>query len=162
VRAPVRTTGPEAVRGRPVFHARRGAVRGLDVTVGDRRFTARRADEGWEIDGEGASAGTAEALTNLVETLVDLRAVDAFRPRDGGTYGLDRPRGTIELVTIDGRRARLVLGGLNAAGSTVYARRDGDRRVLRVGIYLLSAVERVFYHRDLPPARARARRAADG
>jgi len=153
VRPPVRETGREAVRGQRVLRLRDPVVERLEVELGDRRFTARPTGAGWEIDGRPASRGTTEALGSLLDTLVELRAVDAFHPRDGSSYGLDRPRGTIA-VTTDRGTSRLVLGDWNAAGSTIYARRGTDTRVLRVGIYLLSTLERVFYHRDLadPPA----------
>ena len=70
-----------------------------------------------------------------------------FRPRDAATYGLERPGGIIVLTTTH-RVRRLVVGGLNAAGSALYARREGDQRVLQIGIGLGSAVERVLYDRD--------------
>jgi hypothetical protein len=122
-------------------------VRGVDVVLGERRFTARRAAGGWELDGEAASPHVAEALDDLVAALVALRAVDVFRSRDGGSYGLDRPRATVVLHTRRGIR-RVVLGELNAAGSALYARRIGDPRVLLVGTLLLTEIERVFYMRQ--------------
>ena len=45
---------------------------------------------------------------------------------------------------------RLVIGDLNAAGGALYARREGDPRVLEVGSALLSDLERVFFNRDGP------------
>jgi hypothetical protein len=125
-------------------------VRALEVRLGDRRFAARRTREGWEIDGRPASRRSAEALTDLVETLGRLRALDAFRPRDAASFGLDRPRGTIAVVTAH-RTRRLLLGDANAAASALYARREGDPRVLQIGTLLLSDIERVFYTRDGPP-----------
>src|SRR5689334_23917245 len=63
------------------------------------------------------------ALDDLVETLVGLRAVDSFRGRDGASYGLDRPRVTIEVATARGVR-RLVIGDrkstrLNSSHSSI-------------------------------------------
>jgi hypothetical protein len=127
------------------------AVRALEVTLDERRFAARPVAGGWEIDGRLANARTAEALADLVDTLGTLRAVDVFRPRDEASYGLDRPRGTIAVVT-PRRTRRLVLGASNAAASALYARREGDPRVIQVGTLLLSGIERVFYQRDLGAA----------
>ena len=149
VRAPVRPRGQLAVRGHRVFGVGRHAVRGIDVALEARRFGARRTAEGWEIDGQRASAGTAAALDDLLETVVGLRAVDSFRSRDTASYGLERPRATIEVVTARGVR-RLAIGDLNAAGSALYARRSGDPRVLQVGSALLTDLERVFFNRDGP------------
>jgi len=146
VRAP-EPPRPPAERGHRLFPVGRDAVRGLDVVLDDRRFSARRTGDGWTIDGATASAGTAAALDDLVGTLVGLRAVDVFRDRDGASYGLERPRATITLVT-DGRSHRLDVGEPNAGSSAFYARRTGDPRILEVGALLVTELERVFYHRD--------------
>ena len=134
-------------RGTRVMRVVAAHVQTVEVEVGDRRFAARRTGGGWEIDGRVADERTAEALTDLVDTLARLRAVDAFRPRDAASYGLDRPRVTIAISTAH-RTRRLLLGDANVAASALYARREGDPRVLQVGIGLLSDVERVFYMRD--------------
>jgi hypothetical protein len=148
VRRPIVPSGPEAVRGPRVFRTG-GApmVREIAGTLADTGFIARAQAGGWDIDGRPAEPATADALGDLCDALVRLRAVDTFRPRDQATYGLDRPRGTVTLRTARGTR-RLVLGDLNAAGSAVYARRDADPRVMQVGTQLLSQLERVLYHRD--------------
>jgi len=108
-----------------------------------------RAADGWDVDGRPATPPTAEALDDLLDSLLGLRAVDVFRTSDPSAFGLGRPRGTITVVT--GRSARrLLVGGLNAAGSAFYARREGDPRVLQVGTLVLSEVERVFYTTEVP------------
>jgi hypothetical protein len=147
VKAPVRLTGRELVRGSHVLRVDRADVRGIDVDFEGRHFAAVRSGEGWQLDGGAASAGAADALNDLLDLLVDLRAVDVFRASDPKPFGFDPPRGTVELVT-PGTRRRLVIGGLNTAGSVAYARRDQDPRVYQVGIFLLSSLERVFYQRD--------------
>ena len=147
MRAPERRAGRSAVRGHRIFAVAPDAVRAVDVTLDGRRFRARRSGERWDIDGRPASAGTADALHDLVDTLAELRAVDVFRARDGATYGLDRPRAEIEVVTARGRR-RVVFGEMTTSGSSYYARRLGDPRVLQVGVLVLTEVERVFYTRD--------------
>ena len=148
VKAPVRLTGHEQVRGTRVFAVNRAAVRGIDVELEGRRFAALRTGDGWQLDGRAASVGEADALNDLLDLLADMRAVDAFRAADLAAFGLDSPRGRIELATPAAHR-RLVIGGFNAAGSITYVRRDRDPRVLQVGTFLLSSLERVFYQRDL-------------
>ena len=150
VRTPARRTGFYAVRGHRVFGVSGRAVRSLEVVLAGRRFSARRLDESWELDGRRASPAAAEAITDLVDALGGLRAVDAFRPRDASGYRLDRPRGTITLATGRGVR-RLVLGDPNTPGSALYARREGDPRIAQIGTMILSEIERVFYARDLSP-----------
>jgi hypothetical protein len=147
VRPPDRRTGADAVRGHRVFGAGARVVRGIEVVLGERRFTARRTTQGWDIDGRPADAATSAALHDLGDTLSTLRAIDVFRSRDTSTFGLDRPHATIVLETPRGPR-RLAIGDPNAAGSALYARRDGDARIMQVGTGLLSSLERVLYHRD--------------
>jgi len=149
VRAPIRPTGALAVRGHRVFGVGRHAVRGVDVVLESRRFSARRTDGGWDIDGRRASTGTAQALDDLVGTLAGLRAVDSFRSGDTSSYGLERPRASIEVVTGRGTR-RLLIGDPNPGGGALYARREGDPRILRVGLGFLDDLERVFFTRDGP------------
>jgi hypothetical protein len=139
-----RLTGLERVRGTRVVRMLPQRVRSLDVVLASRRFVARRRNGRWRVDGRTPSAETAAALDDLVQTLTSLRATDAFRARGDATYGLDAPRGTIDIR--GGRRTvRLTLGAPNAAASAIYARRRGDPRTLLVGTYLLSAIDRVFY-----------------
>ena len=151
VRAPERQLPREAIRGQRVFRVGTHGVEQIVVTLEGRRFAARRTGSTWEIDGHPANAGTADALDDLVDTLAGLRAVDVFRSRDPATYGLGRPRATIE-VTTGRRRRRLVLGETNAAGSAYYGRRDGDPRIMQVGALVVSEIQRVFYTRDGPGA----------
>lgn len=147
---PVRRSGFYALHGHRVFRAGRQAVTGIDVEYEGRRFAARRAADGWRIDGAPASAGTADALDGLLDTLLSLRAVDVFRSREAHTFGLDAPRGHITLVTGRGPR-RLAIGAFNGGGTAFYARCGRDPRVLLVGGLVLSELQRVFYTRDLPP-----------
>ena len=83
------------------------------------------------------------AVRDLLQSLIDLRAVDQFRGELQASFGLTPPRGTIAIVTAH-RTVRLSLGAFTAATSTLYARRDGDRRVFQVGTYLLSQLGRVL------------------
>ena len=149
IRAPERRAGLYAVRGHRVFGIRRHAVLGADVRLGERRFAARRTEDGWEIDGQPASPGTTEALDDLLDTLLGLRAVDVFRSQEVSSFGLEQPRATIELLTARGAH-RLLVGSLNSAGSAFYARHADDPRILQIGTLLLTEIERVFYNRDGP------------
>jgi len=146
VRAPERPP-PPGERGHRIFRVRPQAVRGIDVALRERSFSARRTADGWTIDGKPAGTHTAEALDDLVTLLATLRAVDVFRHEDPSHFGLEQPSGTITLVTARGDR-RLVLGAHNLASTALYARRDGDPRLLQVGTMLLSSLDRVFYRRD--------------
>jgi hypothetical protein len=147
VRAPVQRSGFYAVRGHRVFRVPREAVRGIDVVLEERRFSARRTGQGWRLDGAPASPESGRALDDLLEALVGLRVTDSFRSRDASTFGLDQPRASIEVFTPRGVR-RLTLGAMNSTASALYARREGNPRILQIGALLLSELERVFYTRD--------------
>jgi len=147
IRAPERPTGCYAVRAHRVFGVPAHAVTGVTVVLGPQRFEAERHGEAWTIDGGATTPGAVDALRDLVTTLAELRSVDVFRVRDGASYGLDRPHGSIEVRTVRVRR-RVDLGELTAGGGTLYARRTGDPRVMQIGTGLLSTLQRVLYERD--------------
>jgi hypothetical protein len=151
VEAPHRPTSRELVRGPRLMKAPASSIREISAVLGERRFTATRADGGWRIDGAAAPAGVGAALDDVVQTLVELRAIDAFRGDGLAQFGLETPHGAVTIVSSDGTGGdteRLVLGDFNASGSAIYARRDGDPRVFQIGVFLPSALERVFYQRD--------------
>jgi hypothetical protein len=147
VEAPYRPTSRELVRGPRLMKAPPSAIREITAVLGERRFTATRTDGGWRIDGNPATAGVADALDDVVQTLVDLRAIDAFRGDGLAQFGLETPHGTVTIVSEDDTE-RLELGDFNAGGSAIYARRDGDPRIFQIGVFLASSLEKVFYQRD--------------
>jgi hypothetical protein len=149
--APERVAPRDGVRGPRVVKIPPTAVERLILTHADRRVDARRGASGWSVDGRPSGAPLRAALDDLVDVVTGLRAVDRFRASDDAPYGLDDPLGTLEIVG-GGRHTRLVLGRMNAAGSAVYARRDAAPRVLLLGAYLLSSLDRVFYQWGREPA----------
>jgi hypothetical protein len=155
VEPPRRLTGRERSRGPRLFRAAAHEVRRVDLALPNRQLAAERAQDGWRLDGVLASAPLRDALDALVGELVELRAVDAFRPTSMASLGLEPPEASIVLTTARGSQ-HLALGALNAAGSTVYARRDRHGRVLQVGIYVVELVRRVFGARDLEGRAVRA------
>jgi hypothetical protein len=140
---PPRRTGQELARGPRVFRTSPGGIRGIELTLGGRRLVAERTHEGWSSGGAPVAPSTREALHELATCLAGLRAVDAFRTTSFAGFGLDPPNGLLVLATPRGPQ-RLALGSLNAAGSTLYARRDDEQRVLQIGVYLASVLERVL------------------
>lgn len=147
VEAPYRPTSRELVRGPRLMKAPATSIREIAAVFGEQRFTATRVDGAWRIDGAAAPDGVAAALDDVVQTLVELRAIDAFRGDGLAQFGLETPHGTVTIVSDDDTE-RLVLGDFNTSGSAIYARRDGDPRVFQIGVFLPSALERVFYQRD--------------
>jgi hypothetical protein len=148
VEAPPRRSGPESVRGPRVLRITAGDVREIELHGGTRHLVAVRTPAGWRLDDRPATPAQAEALDALVATLAGLRAVDAFRTGDRAALGLEPPVATLAVRTA--RRTRtLRLGKPNAAASALYAEREGHPRVFLIGTGLLSAIDRVFYQRDV-------------
>jgi hypothetical protein len=138
-----RQTPAELARGPRAMRIVPGDVERVEVRRGPERVEATRAPIGWTIDGRAAPPMKAQAVDDLVQLLSTVRAVDAFRAEDLATFGLEPPSATIVVTTGAGER-RLAIGVLNTTGATVYARCDDHPRVLRLGVYLLSVVERVL------------------
>ena len=154
--APSGRTRPRMIHGPRAFAVTMDAVRRVEVDLGSRRVVAERVPDGWRVDASIASPALRDALDALVRELAGLRAVDAFRASgDLAALGLSPPEGTIALTTARGTQ-RLELGALNTAGSTFYARREGHRRVLQLGVYLMEIVRRVVAARDAAASSARA------
>jgi len=150
VQPPPRRTGEASVHGPRLVRLPAESVESVAITIGDHHVAARRVGGRWTVAGHVAGPPLEDALTDLLGTLTTLRAVDRFRPRDGAGFGFDPPRATIELGARRGT-TRIVLGELNAARSAVYARRESASRVWLVGLYLVSALERVIYFASLDP-----------
>lgn len=150
VEAPRVRRGQDAVTGPRLFKMSGPDVTLVEIAIGPRRVRAERAGDGWSVGGAPASPQARDAVTDLVDTLVALRALDRFRPADGASFGLEPPRATITLASAR-RRTEVRLGELNAARSAVYARRDDGPHVMLVGLYVVAALERVVYFasRDL-------------
>jgi len=114
-------------RDRDVLAVRRDAVERLtfDPAEGERIVLARRGEEYW-LDEPLVDRADAAAVDQLVADLTALRArefVDA--PGEGlAEYGLETPRGTIEIAG-DGEPLRLEIGG-EAEGEAWYGRAGGQ------------------------------------
>jgi hypothetical protein len=154
VRPPVRRSGPETARGPRLFRTSAAGIRRIEIAIGAQRVAAERTADGWRANGVAADAAAVEALDDLADLLARLRVVDAFRATDLAPFGLAPAQGTVAIATRHGTQ-RVALGSLNAAGSALYARRDGTPRVFQVGTYLLSALDRVAERTGArPPASA--------
>lgn len=151
VPAPRRLSGPESVRGPSVLRVRAGDIRALSLRLETADFAATRADGGWFVGGRPAPPSLAEAVDALVVMLAGLRAVHAFRAGDPAEFGLGAPRAVVVVETRRGVRT-VRLGRFDSSGATMYAAREGDPRVFRVGVALASAIERVLYQAaQVPP-----------
>ena len=82
-----------------------------------------------------ASEGDASGIANVLGTLEIVRVIDDT-PTDLKEYGLDPPRIEIEFKSSEGKPSgRLLVGEKTATGGNLYARHDGDNRVVLIGQY---------------------------
>jgi hypothetical protein len=144
VRAPERPVGEHAVRGHRVFRVARHAVRALDVTLGERRFSARRAGAGGSsTDGPRPRAPPRRSTTCSTRSPRCARSTCSAAATRARTGSIDRTR-----------RSRCTRRAAPAASSSAAStrraarstpQRRGDPRVLLVGTLILTEAERVFY-----------------
>jgi uncharacterized protein DUF4340 len=151
VHPPARRSGPETARGPRLFRTSAAGIRRIEIDVDARRVAAERTADGWRTDGAPVDDAARDALDDLATLLARLRVVDAFRATELASFGLAPAQGTVTVVTRRGTQ-RVALGSLNAAGSALYARREGTPRVFQVGTYLLSALDRVAARTGARPA----------
>jgi hypothetical protein len=148
VHAPVVPVPREQVHGPRVVKVPAAAITAVEIALADGRARLVRTGTGWEVEGMPANEHLAAAVNDLVGLLVGLRAVDRFPDARDEPFGLDAPIGRVTVET-PRRRVELALGHFNTSRSAVYARRDGQPRVLLIGSYLLEAMDRVFYRLHL-------------
>lgn len=152
------TEEARAAHGHRVFALGREAVRGVSIELdGATVRVSRVGPSGWAIDDKPAHGVAADAVEELVSTLVKLRALDVFRSADGATFGLDPPRGRVDVEGERGGRLALLIGEHTADGGAFFARRSGDPRVLKLGAGLESSLARLLHARRLLDAPADSR-----
>lgn len=106
--------------------------------------SAARSGERWiaSVDAERRDRA-AGAFDDLADALCRLPVVDRIEGVEAASaYGLAEPR--IEIDARIGETTHVVaLGGTTPVGNLMYARRDGERAVLKVGVQLDSEVVKV-------------------
>ncbi|UQA54930.1 DUF4340 domain-containing protein [Polyangium aurulentum] len=137
-----------ALRSLVVVDVPETAVRAIRVVEGERAQRIERTAEGGfrlvEPKGDGLAADLGLG-SDLAQALAPLRAERWVADKDDGTYGLARPRMTIEaeLAAAGDAGARSItieIGAPSAGGS--FARKSGDDAVFLVGKKLESAAGR--------------------
>lgn len=89
-----------------------GRARSITITAGDQATRLERVGTEWTLADNGAPADKSEARS-LLDALRDAKAVN-FEPgvaADPAKFGLDNPRGTIEVAFEGGETHRIAIGG---------------------------------------------------
>ena len=142
------------LRDAAVLDLPRDQVRALTVQAGGGRVQRlARGSSGWTFS-EGKVAGLAPDVgfvEDIVDTLATLEAVRWVAEKDDGTFGLDRPRFTLELKvaeneTAAGKVVRVELGAATKDG--VFARVGDDPAVFVAPRLLEEAAGRWLFDRQ--------------
>jgi hypothetical protein len=98
-------------------------------------FSLRKSEGGWIAAGKPEVKISQEAVTELLSSLVNLKAERFIRDKDAplALYGLDKPRRTIVVQTGMGMRQELNLGNLQGGSSKTYAALPGKTEVILLG-----------------------------
>lgn len=100
--------------------------------------TLRKENGEWQIVAPvpaKAASSEASSIASGIATLNITRVVDEA-PADLAEYGLDNPRIQVEFTSADGKTSgKVFLGKKSTNGADVYARKDGETRVVLVPQY---------------------------
>ena len=104
--------------------------------------TVKKANGMWQVASPLAAKGDESQITAIASNLGSLeitRVVDE-NPADLKEYGLDSPRVEVEFKA-SGDKAygdyhRLFIGGKSPTGGDVFARRDGDKRLILIAAFI--------------------------
>lgn len=144
-----RDIGPSIVQGDPVFEIETGAIEELQVRSTSGETTTIRQDDGtWSIVEPAALAADAAAVGSLIstiETLTTERTVDDT-PASVAEYGLDPARLSIAFrVAGDPALHRLDLGDRTPTGADLYARIEGDQKLILVASFHEATFDKTLF-----------------
>jgi len=133
----------------PVLGIAAADVVAVRVEEGGQELRAVRVQHDWRVDlPSPARPGSDATIAELVDAIVATVALDSFRrpDLDRRALGLEPPRARIEL-TLAGRSDPVVflLGDFAPSGGSVYAAREGDPRVFRIGALIASEIENALH-----------------
>jgi Domain of unknown function (DUF4340) len=100
--------------------------------------TVKKQDNKWSITSPISSRGSdldASGITSGLSGLEVTRVVED-NPADLKDYGLDAPRIEVTFKSNNGKPSgKLLIGKKTSTGGSLYARKDGDKRVVLIGEY---------------------------
>ena len=134
-----RDVGPSIVEGDPVFAIDTGTIEEVQIRSTSGETTTVRHDDGtWRIVEPAtlpADISAVGSVLSTLETLTTERTVDEA-PISVAEYGLDPARLSIAFrVTGDATLQRLDLGDLTPTGADLYARVEGDPKLILIASF---------------------------
>jgi hypothetical protein len=116
----------------------------LELRRGTSFVRCRRSDGRWRVTDPADRAVPSDLVAALVATLVQTPDVEVVAEDSArlDEFGLREPTSELTLRRSGHAPLRVRLGGVNPAGTAVYAQRDGSPRVFLIGL-------NVRYYEDL-------------
>lgn len=142
-------TGTSVVPGEKVFAVEAGTIEEVQVqAVSGDTTTLRRSGDGWQIVEPTELEADTSAVSSLVSTLESLesqRIVDE-NPESFSQYGLDPARMSIAFRAAgETAMRRLLLGERTPTGADLYARVEGEPRLLLIASYLEDSLNKTTF-----------------
>ncbi|HUF47806.1 MAG TPA: DUF4340 domain-containing protein [Vicinamibacterales bacterium] len=132
--------GARVVDNEKMFTLEPGTIEEVTVqTAGGEVTTVRKSGDTWQIVVPATIEASTSAVSTLVAAIENLaieRVVDE-NPASMEPFGLETPRLTLAFKTAgDATERRLLIGDRTPTGSDLYARVDGEPRLLLIASYL--------------------------
>ena len=99
--------------------------------------TLKKDGDKWQVTSPLQTHGSEADVVAINSALGQLevsRVVDE-NPSGLGDYGLDKPQIQVDYKTSDGKSGKLLVGVKNATGSSLYAKRNDEKRVFLIAQY---------------------------
>jgi hypothetical protein len=142
-------TGAAVVEGEKVFGIETGKIEEVRIqSTSGERTAVRKAGDAWQIVEPAVIEADATAVSSLVSTLESLeseRTVDE-NPASVAAYGLEPPRLTVTFkVTGETAERRLLIGERTPTGSDLYARVEGDPKLILIASYIEDSLNKTTF-----------------
>jgi hypothetical protein len=141
--------GASVVAGEKVFGIETGTIEEvrIEATSGE-RTTVRKTGDRWQIVEPAALEADTTAVSSLASTLESLeseRTVDE-NPESVAAYGLEPPRLTVAFkVAGEPVERRLLIGERTPTGSDLYARVEGDPKLILIASYIEDSLNKTTF-----------------
>jgi hypothetical protein len=112
---------------------------------GGEELDLAKGDAGkWQITAPKPLGADQEAVSSLLSTVSSLSADRLVEDKAGDVnqYGLAQPALELDVTTKDGKPQKLFLGDDTPAGSAVFAKLEGDRRVFTIASYNKTSIDK--------------------
>lgn len=141
--------GSTVVPGEKVFAIEAGTIEEVRIESTSGEATrVRRAGDGWQIVEPATIAADTSAVSSLVSTLESLeseRTVDE-NPASVAPYGLEPPRLAVSFkVSGETDERRLLIGERTPTGSDLYARVEGDPKLILIASYIEDSLDKTTF-----------------